>query len=284
MARLILPERPLDPALLAVLRAVSEAAGSAGIDYMLVGATARDVMLTHVFDLPSGRATYDIDFAVAVASWAQFERLKEVIASRPGFTSDEAAIQRLYYLDASTGLRYPLDLVPFGPIASAQGAIAWPPDMAVVMHVIGYDEVSAAAEEVTFAPDLLVRVASLPGLAVMKLLAWSDRGAENPKDAQDLLQLMHHYAAAGNTARLYDVEYALLEATDHDPDLAGACLLGKDVARLVQTETREFMMRLIDTRYETLASAMVGAIRYMEDAQERVDIRLRQFRSGLSMQ
>jgi len=283
MATSIRPERPLDPTLLQVLRAVAEEVEGASIDYMLVGATARDILLTHVFDLPAGRATYDVDFAVAVASWAQFERLKAGIIARQGFTSDHAAAQRLYYEDGSTTHRYPLDLVPFGAIAGDQGAIAWPPDMAVVMSVVGYAEVLASAEEVEFAPGLVGRVASLPGLAVLKLIAWSERGRNNPKDAHDLLQLMSNYGAAGNEARLYDSEYPLLEAADHDPELAGACLLGKDVARLVSAETHVVMIELIDGHQDLLMRAMVGAVRHLEDAQAHVEARLRQFRIGMLM-
>ncbi|MES2126973.1 MAG: nucleotidyl transferase AbiEii/AbiGii toxin family protein [Pseudomonadota bacterium] len=266
MIRSIRPERPLDATLLHVLRAVAEEAEIVGTDYMLVGATARDILVHHVFEVPAGRATYDVDFAVAVASWDQFERLKAGLASRPGFTTSDASKQRMYYRDAAADMDYPVDLVPFGGVANAEGEIVWPPDMAVVMNVVGYEEVLAAAEYVEFSAALISRVASLPGLAVLKLIAWSDRGPGNPKDAHDLLQLMSNYGSAGNQARLYDIEYALLEAADHDPDLAGACLLGKDVARLVKEETLNALNRLIDEKHEELARAMAGAIRHMDDA------------------
>lgn len=65
----IKPESPLDAILLKVLQTVAQEAAAAGIDCMLVGATARDILLTHVFGIPARRATYDIDFAVAVANW-----------------------------------------------------------------------------------------------------------------------------------------------------------------------------------------------------------------------
>ena len=282
MARSIPPERPLDPMLLHVLRAVAEEAASSGINCMLVGATARNILLTHVFGLPEGRATYDVDFAMAVSGWAQFERLKTGISSRAGFSLGAAA-QRLYYQDSSGGQPYPLDLVPFGGIASDQGEIVWPPDMAVVMSVVGYDEVFAAAEDVELGPGLMGRVASLPGLTVLKLIAWSERGRANPKDAHDLFQLMNSYADAGNAARLYDTEYQLLEAAGHDPDLAGACLLGKDIARLCTAETCAVLKGVIDSQEESLARAMAGAIRHVEGAQERVKRSLQQFRAGLSM-
>ena len=285
MTRSILPDRPLDPTLLHVLSVVSQEADSAGIKYMLVGATARDLLLTHVFNGPAGRATYDADFAVAVANWGEFERLKTGIASRTGFTSNETSLQRLYYKakDGSAGQSYPIDLVPFGEIASDHGKIVWPPDMAVVMNVAGYDEVLAAAEDVEVASGLICKVTSLAGLAVIKLMAWSDRGPGDPRDAHDLLQLMSTYASAGNEGRLYDTEFALLEAVDYDLDLAGACLLGKDVARLLKPETRANLVKLIDSRHESLMRGMVGAIRQREDAQERVETPLQQFRSGLLM-
>lgn len=59
-------DRPVDPVTIDILRAVAEEARAEGIDYMLVGATARDVLLTHVFGIASRRATYDVDFAVTV--------------------------------------------------------------------------------------------------------------------------------------------------------------------------------------------------------------------------
>jgi predicted nucleotidyltransferase len=284
MTRSIRPERPLDSTLLHVIRAVTKEAEDASTDYMLVGATARDILMTHVFDVPAARATYDVDFAVAVASWEQFELLKNALASLPGFTLHDTSQQRLYYKDGPDGLSYPIDLVPFGGVTSGAREIVWPPDMEVVMNVIGYEEVLAAAEIVEFAPGLAARVASLPGLAVLKLIAWSDRGRGNPKDAHDLLHLMSNYDAAGNEERLYGVEYALLETADHDPGLAGACLLGRDVARFVNAETLATLTGLIDADYVRLVQAMTGAIRQMEDAQELVEKRLQQFRNGLSMQ
>lgn len=55
----ILADRPLDPITIEILHAVAVAAKAEGIDHMLVGATARDVLLTHVFgmEISDGRPT-----------------------------------------------------------------------------------------------------------------------------------------------------------------------------------------------------------------------------------
>jgi predicted nucleotidyltransferase len=143
--------------------------------------------------------------------------------------------------------------------------------------------VYGAAEQVEIAPDVTVRVASLAGLTVLKLIAWSDRGADNPKDAHDLYQIMTKYADAGNTDRLYDSEFPILEAAEHDPEIAGACLLGKDAARLASEITYQQLMTILEEDYDRLALEMVKSIKHAEDAQTRVEVRLNQFKAGMMM-
>ena len=59
------PDRRPDPGMLEVLRQVDRVARSLGLDYFVVGAMARDILLTGVFGLSAGRATRDVDLAVA---------------------------------------------------------------------------------------------------------------------------------------------------------------------------------------------------------------------------
>lgn len=280
------PEFPLDSTALEILCAVAAEATSAGIECMIVGATARDILLTHVFGIPPRSATYDVDFAVAVESWDQFERLKSRLSTRKGFEPPERIKQRLYYRghENNNGDHgYPLDLVPFGGVAHNTNEIVWPPDMQVTMNVAGYHEVLKAAETVELAPGCIAKVASLTGLAILKLIAWSDRGASTPKDAHDLYQIMTKYADAGNVDRLYGAEFMLLEAADYDPEIAGACLLGKDAALLASETTYPQLMAILERDYDRLALEMVKSIRHADDAQAKVDVRMRQFKTGMLM-
>jgi predicted nucleotidyltransferase len=275
------PEFPLDATALEILRAVTGEAASAGIECMIVGATARDILLTHVFGIPPRRATHDVDFAVAVESWDQFEQLKTRLAARKGFDASERMTHRLYYRSAEDEHGHPLDLVPFGGVAQDVNEIAWPPDMKVTMNVAGYQEVLKAAEQVELAPGFIANVASLAGLAILKLIAWSDRGSSNPKDAHDLYQIMTKYADAGNVDRLYESEFATLEAAGYDPEIAGACLLGKDAARLANEATYRQLMAILEQDHDRLVLEMVKSIRHADDAQARVGIRLDQFKAGM---
>lgn len=277
------PEFPLDATALEILCAVNAEAASAGIACMIVGATARDILLTHVFGIPPRSATYDVDFAVAVENWDQFAQLKSRLSTRQGFQSSERVKQRLYYRGQEKEHGHPLDLVPFGGVAHGTNEIVWPPDMQVTMNVAGYQEVLQAAEQVELAPGCIAKVASLTGLTILKLIAWSDRGASNPKDAHDLYQLMSKYADAGNHDRLYGAEFALLEAAAYDPEIAGACLLGKDTALLASETTYRQLMAILTRDHDRLALEMVKSIRHADDAQAKVDLRMRQFKAGMMM-
>jgi predicted nucleotidyltransferase len=80
---LTVPEdRPLDPAILHILIVVDGVAAKQGCPYIVVGATARDLLLYHVFGIPAMRATQDVDFAIAVENWEQFQKLRTALLGR----------------------------------------------------------------------------------------------------------------------------------------------------------------------------------------------------------
>lgn len=112
------------------------------------------------------------------------------------------------------------------------------------MNVAGFEEALTSSMPVEIAPGLVVRVASLTGLALLKLVAWSDRGRETDKDAVDLYRLITSYANAGNADRIYNTEMNLLEAVGYDMELAGAELLGRDVRGVASSRVFE-QIRLV---------------------------------------
>lgn len=279
--RSIKPDHPVDPVTIDILRAVAEEAQADGIDYMLVGATGRDVLLTHVLGLAPTRATRDVDFAVAVKDWNQFAALKTRLVARGSFMEAGGMQQRLFYKGEDGCLEYQLDLVPFGGVSQGTSEIAWPPDMKIVMNVAGYDDVLAAAELVTFVPGFDGKVVSLAGLAILKLVAWSDRGRENPRDADDLVHLMDNYAVAGNLDRVYD-ENGVIEAGEYDPDLAGVFLLGLDMRRVASMQTLDVLKKIIAHDFDRLAIDMTRSVRHLENVEQRVQSRLRLLERALA--
>jgi predicted nucleotidyltransferase len=228
----------LPPDQVNIIRQVVLAAESEDLGLFIVGAQARDLLLQYVYDLPVHRATNDIDFGIIVETWEQFTRLRDALIANKSFQSHQTMSHRLIH---ESGLL--VDLVPFGGLEEVSGQISWPPDFAIVMSTIGFREAYDHSIEVRIADDLTVRVASLAGLALMKIVAWADRRFE--RDAQDLSLLMRSYLDAGNQDRVYSEQgdcFDLLNE-EFDYERVSARILGRDVGQLLTNTSRTIVER-----------------------------------------
>ena len=279
------PDRPVDPAALLVMQEVDKASKALGYPVLLVGAMARIILLENIFGLKPGRATTDVDFAFALDDWEQYRTLKTFLLSNTNFEESRHEAHRLLYRLPGSEHKYIVDLIPFGGIEASLSTIAWPPDMAVMMNVAGYSDALAAAVEVEVSPGVNMAIASLPGIAILKLFAWDDRGQENPKDALDLALLLRSYHEAGNENRIYEEEAALkaLETAGYDIELAGAWLLGNDVAAMATAQTNTGLQALLNgPKRERLIKDMIRAMPGRENAMEYSHRLLEQFTNGFA--
>jgi predicted nucleotidyltransferase len=233
-------DRPIDPMLQQILRQVCEVTATLDLEFFVGGAMARDILLTHVFGQKLARATRDVDLGLYVNDWDEFKRLKEQLVRSGHFVEDRTMAQRLHHRS-----RLPLDLIPFGGVATKNQAITWPPSHEIVLNVAGFADALRSAIMVDLGDGLQVKTCSLPALAVLKLIAWKDRGLENNKDATDFLLIARLYGPAQNEERLYATERELLYAADGDPELAGAQLLGKDAAMQCRPDTAQQVSDLL---------------------------------------
>jgi predicted nucleotidyltransferase len=55
---------------------------------------ARDILLWHVHGIKTGRATADVDFAVAVKDWKQFDEIKTRLTETRRFKTANKMEQR----------------------------------------------------------------------------------------------------------------------------------------------------------------------------------------------
>jgi len=223
----------IDPLSAALFTSLSQTAGSLGIAFFLVGATARDMIFELGFELRSRRATLDRDFGVRVESWAECERLKESLLTG-GLFQKTREVQKLRFQG-----ELDVDILPFGGVADNQGDIRLPPHGDIVMTTVGFEDAYRAAQlvRVKANPPLDILVASLPGLTILKLISWADRPHERTRDAIDLAFILEHYLDAGNNDRLYEEHFDLVDIEDFDYVRAGARLLGRDLAKISAPET-----------------------------------------------
>lgn len=216
----------------AILSDVREAAPD--VDFLVVGAIARDLLLHYGHGVPIKRATTDVDLGVAVADWPSFRQLRDVLLNSVNFDAGWPASHNLIHRSGT-----PLDLVPYGGVEREDGTIVWPEDD-TVMGVIGYKEARDSAVEVTLPDDLSIVTVCLPMLAVLKLIAWSERHLYTPRtDASDLFAILSNYLSGENAERLYEVGTHLLNEDDFDYQTAGAWLAGYDAARCVVNHSEQ---------------------------------------------
>lgn len=212
------------------LHSIETAARLLDVDYLIVGATARDLLLHAGHGIPSARATVDIDVAIAVATWSEYDTLASQFTHRNGDPRHRRRVNLAV-----------VDLVPFGGVERADRTIAWPPDNAVLMSTIGFKEALDHAVLVKLDDKLVCRVASLPAQLVLKLVAWDERGREKPRhDSVDIRMLLKSYSEGWNLDRLYGDECAaLMEHYDYDIELVGAAALGLDVRVMLATDAAD---------------------------------------------
>ncbi len=224
-----------------LVAALHHVASEQNVPFFLVGAYARDLILTFAHGIKSHRATVDIDFGVQVSSWAEYEDLRRGLLALGEF-QETRQMQCLRFRDT-----LPVDLVPFGEIAQPEDVIAWPPDQAVRMDVTGFEDAFACCHLVRIRDDpaIDIFVASLVGLAILKLSAWSDRETGRDRDAIDLFLILRNYLDAGNAERLWDQHPDLASEDDFDYERVGARLLGRDISAVASAATVSDLVRVL---------------------------------------
>lgn len=224
-----------------IIESIKEATDSLAIPIFIVGATARDIILEFVYSKKVFRATNDIDFGVSVNNWKMFDSLMSFITKGGKFVKDKNIEHRLLFKET-----YPVDIVPFGKIASKDGTFWWRKENKKIT-VLGFDEAFENSDlvKVKSNPDIIVNFAAPHSLALLKIISWNERYPERSRDAIDLVLLLEFYLEAGNLERLYEEESDLVN-NDFDFTITGARLLGRDIASSFNRKTLSYVTNILE--------------------------------------
>ncbi len=263
-----------------VLKSISRSADILSVDYFIVGATARDLVFG-VYDIDTGRATKDLDIGIQVETWDHFFQLKTSLLD----TGDYAETDQLQRLEFQQSFK--VDIVPFGQIAGEDELIEWPPDKSTVMKTTGFKDAfnDAFSGGLRDDPDFKVNIASIPGLAIMKMIAWDDNYPNRNKDAIDLEFIMRNYIDAGNTERFYEEGSDILKEKDFDYEAASSRFLGRDAAKISSAQTKRVLEKILteqtgdQDRYR-LVEDMISGHRHSGDKFEIILNLVESFRTG----
>ncbi|MGB0881160.1 MAG: hypothetical protein ACPGTO_11430 [Polaribacter sp.] len=153
------------------------------IPYYLIGASAVALELLKDGIKPS-RGTKDIDFAVMISSLNEFKELSNSLVQK-GFNKVKAPWT--FYSD---NYNIAIDILPFGEIEE-HDTIQFN-ERYSDLHVLGFKEVLEHPEKVQI-EEKIVNIPPLPGMIILKLVAWSDRPEERENDLKDILLIIENY-------------------------------------------------------------------------------------------
>jgi predicted nucleotidyltransferase len=228
---------------LAKLAATAE---SQGLNVLLLGAFARDLLFWHMHNIECHRATMDVDVVVQLKDWAAYHKYRQALLDL-GFREDAAVDHPEKLTDPQTGVE--VDLLPFGEIAEDGKTVIWPEDDSK-WSVVGIQD----AYDHAFRLDIIVNdihyeipFISIPALVLLKIIAAHDRpAARAKKDTVDIGFVISHYLATGNRTRLESPpNNDILEVVHYDLDRATAQLLGRDIGEIVSDATRSYLKELL---------------------------------------
>ena len=183
----ILLNKITDEVVIEILNAIIPIFKELAIEYFVVGAFARDVeLLAKGYDEAPARKTRDLDLAVLLASEEEFNQLKRKLTTLKGFELHNTEPIKLIY-----DKRYELDLLPFGEIENEKGEVALTAKKAFTLDMPGFAEVYTSINTIPTDQGYELKVCSLSGIVLLKLIAWDDR-KHRTKDIQDIEYIIKH--------------------------------------------------------------------------------------------
>ncbi len=241
-----------------VINFFKEISEKLGIEFYLIGAKARDMWLLDVKHLDSARATEDIDFAVKIDTYDQYEEIRSMLL-RLKFVQTDLP----YRLRFSGSI---VDLIPFGSIARD--------DMISLNNGKFQMSVKGMNISVQNSKDLSphLHLITLPALCVLKLISYSEKKAERGKDFTDFIYILENYFFILGD-KIYN-DYIDILAEVHNDKLTGAKILGTEIRNIISRD-KEIQNIVIGVLQEQLKPFNTEELIQLDFDKEDKDIKTR---------
>jgi predicted nucleotidyltransferase len=225
------------------------------IDFYLIGAQSRDVWTNH---LPlDKRTTRDIDYCVYIKDHGTWEALNEYLLNKEGFTRDAKEPYRFYYGNT-------VDLIPFGGIEHNGEVILHNPT--VELSVYGWKEVT----EESVAIEGSFKVVTLPGLCIMKLIAFDEKPDRRVKDLDDFLFVLKNYGEIAGE-QLFEGNYDDLIRENFEMPIAAARMLGRHIAQIANKNSalKEKIISILQNRLQGFDDSEIDQMYSVRDKDDK---------------
>lgn len=229
------------------------------LDCYLIGALARDIWMTGVHGIQQQRATKDLDLAVLIPTKERYLQLKDRLITTGHFTEVRDNPFKLIHSSKTE-----IDVLPFGGL-DREGNVLLADAGFTSLTIEGFSEVFESATVPVELGGHEFRVCTLPGIVILKLIAYDDRPEMRSKDIQDIVAIIENYFNIASVD-LCSKHFDLLQKVDSEFDTfcIGAHLLGRHMKpilsrlELLKTRITKILQSAIESQQDSkLAQLMI---------------------------
>lgn len=215
------------PDFLEMLAALERGFAAFHVDFYLVGAVARDIWMTAIHEIPSGRITRDIDFAVFIEDKGTYESLKQYLIEIEHFQPSKTNNFVLLWQG-----RMQVDLLPFGNIEDENAKVSLEGTGLTSLNMPGFKEIyQSGLPEIELEGEHRFKFCTLPGIVILKLIAWEDRPEIRRDDLKDILTILTHFFEMF-TDQIYEHHSDLFGKDDFGLDFIAARVMGREMNKI----------------------------------------------------
>ena len=269
------------PEITEMLSALETGFDKFGIDFYLVGAVARDVWMRGINKIAPRRTTGDIDFAVLINDKGIYEALKDYLIKTAGFQPTKENAFVLLWRDKTE-----VDLLPFGAIQDEEGKVTVQGTGYTTMHVPGFTEVyEEGLPELELAGVHQFKFCTLPGIVILKLIAWDDRPEARRDDIIDISDILNHFF------NMYDNEIwhnhsDLFADENADLNHIAARVMGREMNKIAKRNEKIFkrIEGILNANTDDVPNSKMGTImvKYFDNTVEDNVLLLQQLKQGFT--
>lgn len=177
------------PQLSEMLSALERGLKKFDIDFYLVGAVARDLWMSAINNIPPSRITGDIDFAVFIDDKGIYDNLKKYLIEVEKFSPYKGNAFVLIWKGFIQ-----VDLLPFGEIEDKKEAFSIEGTGLTSLNMPGFKEIYDEGLPVVELEEIhKFKFCTLPGIVILKLMAWQDRPEIRRDDIKDMSNILKHF-------------------------------------------------------------------------------------------
>jgi predicted nucleotidyltransferase len=244
--------------------------------FYLIGASAVALELLKN-DIKPGRGTRDIDFAIMTASYEAYQKVCIALQAH-GFLERDFPYR--FYAEQ---FNVTIDILPFGDIEQNHTINFF--DRKIEIHVLGMREVLSEAIALPI-EDKEILIPSLPGMVILKLVAWSDRPENRENDLADILKIIQHYFDLAFDEIVQHHNDTFPENGQIDKMLVAARVLGRNVSTILRKSAplTKYVMLTLDANLGEMHKSAI-AKRWAREKNWTVEYAhevLKQFYAGIT--